>query len=394
MTAARTTILVLAAIAALGSLATQLLVPALPLLARDLHSNAGDIQLVIGVFLVGLGGGQLVVGPLADRWGRAPVLLGGLSLYVLGSAIAGLAPSLPVLLAARLLQALGGSAGVVTTRVLVGDLFPPEDVPARQATLMGVILISPALAPVVGGALADLLGWRAVFALLALTGTAIALLAARALPKGRRRPADAPPTALAAGYARVLANPRFGAPALAVAAGSCGLYMYLGSAPFLLAGRYGLAPREVGLCLMLTAAASIAGTFLVARIERRGDAQFTGMTIHFAGGTTMLVLALAGLTGIAAFMGPTLLLGLGAGIAGPAGIARVVRSEPDLAGTATSLAGALQMLSSALGAWTLGRFAPVDATRLGLAEVLVGGLGCLAAGWLWHRQRQPAESLA
>lgn len=380
----RATILLLAAIAALGSLATQLLVPALPQLAHDLHTSAGDAQLVIGVFLTGLGAGQLIAGPFADRIGRKPVLLAGLVLYCIGSAGAALAPSLPLLLLARAVQALGGSAGVVSARVLVGDLFPPDETARWQATLMAVVLISPALAPVIGGALTEFAGWRTLFAILAVLGVGGVLLAAVRLPEGKPPPPPGEKPRLGASLRVLARNRRFLGPVATIACGSSALYMFLGNAPFLLVHDHGLRPREVGLAMMLVAGASIAGTFCVARIERRGNALLAGAALIFIASAALLVLALAGIGGVAAFMAPMTLLGLGAGMSGPAGITRVIRSQPGLEGTSTSLAGATQMLSSALAGYVLGRFAPVDVARLGLGLLLASS--CALAATVWSRE--------
>ncbi len=377
--------MILAAIAALGSLATQLIVPALPQIARDLHAGADDAQLVIGVYLAGLGLGQLFAGPMADRIGRKPVLVTGLVLFSLASLAAALAPSLPALLAARLVQALGGAAGVVTSRVLVGDLFPPEEAAAKQATLMAVVLISPALAPVLGGLLSETAGWRTAFVLLALGGIGGVLFSARALPESSRHAAADTP-GLVTGLRRLAGNRNFLGPALTIMGGTAGLYMFLGTAPFLLEHTHGLRPRDVGLCLMLVASASIAGTFLVAPLERRGDALLAGTLLVGAGALTLLLLALAGFGSLAAFLGPATLFGLGAGISGPAGISRIIAAERGLAGTAASLAGAGQMLVSALAAALLGRFAPVDAQSLGIGMVACSALA-LAAALMFRQAR-------
>lgn len=385
--AGRGTILLLAAIASLGSLATQLLVPALPAISRDLASGPSDTQLVVSLFLIGLGLGQLLTGPLSDRYGRRPVLLAGLAIYCCGSALAAMAPSLPVLLAARVVQATGGAAGIVGARVLVRDLFPAEEASARQATLMAVVLISPAVAPVIGGMLTDWAGWRALFVMLAGGGMACSLLVLATLP----RPVEAAPPSrwtLARSLVQLVRNRRYVALCVSVAAGSSALYIYLSSAPFLLSRDFGLSARDVGLCLMAVATTSIGGTFLVAPLDRRGWALVAGSTLTAVGGLALLLTALAGVTSLAGFLVPTMILGLGAGISGPAGFARITGAQPGLAGTATSIAGAFQMLVSALSSWLFSHFAPFDEVKLGIALTLAG-LAAATAAIATHRAGEP-----
>jgi MFS transporter, DHA1 family, multidrug resistance protein len=129
-------------------------------MARDTGVDAAAIQPVIALFLIGMGVGQLVAGPMADGWGRRRVLLGGLMVYAAGSLCAALAQGLDLILLSRLLQALGGAAGIVTARVLVHELSPPGRAAERQATLMAIVLVSPTVAPVLGGLIAQWLGWR------------------------------------------------------------------------------------------------------------------------------------------------------------------------------------------------------------------------------------------
>lgn len=374
----RGTIVLLAAIAALGSLATQLLLPALPALAHELQVAPGDAQLIIGIYLVGLGGGQLVAGPMADRRGRRPVLLMGLVVYCIGSLAGALATNLPLLLAARLVQSLGASAGLVTARVLVSDLFPPEEAARRQATLMSIILISPAIAPAIGGTISDAAGWRAVFLVLMLAGAGGLLLCLTRLPASIR--SSRPPVgSLAQGLARLARNPRFLAPACTVAAGSAALYMFLGAAPFLLAHDHGLRPRDLGFAMMLIALASIAGTFAVARFDRKERALLVGATLLLAGALSLGITALAGWHSLPAFMLPMIVLGLGAGISGPAGVTRVIRSQPGLEGTSTSISGAFQMLASAFCAALSSRISPVSTGSLAVVLTLATAVALIAA---------------
>ena len=268
-------ILALAAIAALGSMAIHMLVPALPQLARDLRLEAGDAQLAVSVYLAGLGAGQLLAGPAVDRIGRRPVLLAGIAAYVLGALGSALAPALPWLLAARLLQALGGAAGVVTARVMVGDLFGREEQARRQATLMMVVLISPSVAPVVGGLLADLGGWRLIPGMLGVSALAALAIALPMLPATRAAPpASARP--FMPDLLRLLRNRQFLAVTLTLAGGSSTLYLFLSSAAFLLHD-FGLSESQSGLCFLVVAATSIAGTRLVGPLGRRTDAVLAGV---------------------------------------------------------------------------------------------------------------------
>ncbi|NLR70535.1 multidrug effflux MFS transporter [Novosphingobium sp. ERN07] len=361
----RTTILTLAAIAAMGSMAIHMLVPALPLIAQDFGIGEARAQQVVSVYLAGLAGGQLVAGPLVDRLGRRPVMLAGLALYILGAAAAAFAPRPEWLLLARLVQASGGACGVVTARVMVGDVFGPARAAGVQATLMMIVLISPAVAPVVGGTIADIAGWRAVFGLLAAAGLLALITAWHRLPEtGTTRASGEKARNLFSAYAKLARNRAFVLTTAALCAASSGLYMFLGAAPFLLVHRYGLSSSEAGLALLAIAAASIGGTRLVVPVERRFSALVVGTACAAIGGITALALALAGIEGVVPLIAPITLLGLGAGMAGPVAFNAVAFAENGLAATATSVAGALQMLGSGSAMTLLGLFSPLDQLRV------------------------------
>ena len=371
-------IYLLAAIAALGSLGTQLLVPLLPVVARDLGTDSGAAQRLIAIYLVGLACGQLAAGPLFDRHSRKAVVLGGLGLFGLGSLLAALAASYPLLLGARLFQALGAAVGIVGSRVLVSDLFPPDEAVRRQSTLMAFVLISPALAPALGGALGEAAGWRAIMAALALAALGSMIWADRSLP--RLAPASGPGSRRLRGdLARLARNRRFLAATLTIAGGSSALYVFLTAAPFLLAADHGLSPRLAGLVLMLIALASIAGTFCVTPLDRSGRALLAGAGLIATGPLLLLLGVAAGWHSLAAFLVPMSVLGLGAGLCGPAGIARVLRCEPGLEGTSTALCGALQMTASAICAGLFSQFPAAHAPTLGLALLIPASIALGAA---------------
>ena len=375
----RKAVLLLGAIAALGSLSTQLLVPALPTIAADLGIGVRSAQLVIGVFLVGLGGGQLLVGPIADRVERRHLLLGGLAVFAAGSLLAALANGLEVLLAARLLQAAGSATGLVIARVILNTMVPPERAVAAQASLMSIVLISPAVAPVLGGVLTEWMGWRAIMALLFAGGLMACWVVSRRIPReaGRRDPAAA--AKLRSAYARIIRNRRFVAATTAMACGSAVLYVFLGAAPFLLEGRYGLSPRETGLCLLLVAIASIAGTKIVGRVQPFIDPLRLGTGLALLAVLLLGGVSLHGDPALVLFMAPCTLLGLSAGFIGPTAIAHILASARGLEGTSTSLAGALQMTASALATWLAGSFAAQGAFSLALTLAPISAVALASA---------------
>jgi DHA1 family bicyclomycin/chloramphenicol resistance-like MFS transporter len=370
---------ILAAIAMMGSLATQLLVPALPTIAQDLKASTGDTQLIITVYLVGLAIGQLLVGPASDRIGRRPVLVAGTVAFGAASFAASLAPNLPLLLAARAVQALGAAAGVITTRVLIGDIFAGAEAAAKQATLMSVVLISPTVAPVIGGLVTEIAGWRVIFVILCAVGVFAALVALFLLPSPKRETAIGPRHGLIAAYGRLLRNPTVVTATCVIAAASSGLYMFMTTTPFLLAHDHGLSPREIGQCLLLVALASMAGTFTVRHLEPRGVALRIATALTAIGSFGLLGLTLMGFHSLVAYLAPTMLLCFSAGILSPAGITRVIRAAPGLEGTAASLTGATQMLTSAFAATLLGRFMPVSALQLSIGLAITATIAVAAA---------------
>lgn len=370
------TMLALALVAALGSMAIHMLVPALPMLAHDFDTDPQGARAAISVYMIGLGTAQLVAGPAVDRIGRAPVMLAGLALYMLGALGCVMAGSLPVLLIARAVQAAGGAAGVVTTRVMVADLFGREEAAARQATLMTIVLISPALAPVVGGVLASSLGWRMIPAALGVIALGVFLIMLRRLPKTQ---ATGSQRSLIRDYARLVRNPRLTLTTVALATASCTLYMFLAGAPFLLHDE-GLDAKAIGIALLCIALTAIAGTRMVRFLAKGGRGLEIGVTLIFTGALIEAVVAALGGHQPLALIAPMLLVGMGSGITGPSAMAIILFADEELAGTATSLAGATQMLASALATLLLGLITPLTPFRLALALVASGTL-CLLAGW-------------
>src|SRR5262249_13067651 len=190
-----------------GTLAMHIFVPALPEAARDLGASVGSMQLTMSVYILGLALGQLAYGPLSDRFGRRPVLMAGLVLYALAGLAAALVRDVHSLIVARLLQALGGCAGLVIGRAIVRDTALPQEAARRLALMNLMVVVGPGAAPLIGGALAASLGWRSIFLALALLGVANLLCSWRLLPETKAPPAPSAAPGPARNYRRPLLSP-------------------------------------------------------------------------------------------------------------------------------------------------------------------------------------------
>lgn len=372
MSAATGRLILLGAIIALGSLAIQIIVPALPLLAQGIGADAAGGQLVISVYLIGLALGQLGWAPVADHHGRRPVLLAGIVIFLIGTLICAVAGSLATMLIGRAVQSVGASSSLVSGRAMATDSAPLGKAAAPLAILTSVTLISPALAPAVGGVVADIGGWRALFWILAALTLAGGVLALRMLPE--TRPGDhAPlhPRRLINTYAQVAREGRYLPLAIANALISGGFYTFLAASPFVLDAA-GATPALAGLFYSGVACAIIGGTLCVPMILRRWPTRLQ------AGGTAVLacgavaVLAVAGwgadLVGLFVAMA---LIAFGAGLTGPALLAEAIERQRERASAATSLFGTLQMGGAALISTLAVRIAPDPDVELALIGVLV-----------------------
>lgn len=238
-------ILVLGAVVAIGPLSIDMYLPALPELQRTLGADAAQVQWTLAAFFAGLAAGQLVYGPLSDRYGRKPLLLIGLGVFVLASLLCARAPGIHSLIALRLLQALGGCAGMVTTRAMLRDRFAPQDMARILSMLVLVMGVAPMLAPLAGSAVLRFADWRAIFLLLAAFGAlcfaAVALTLAESHPPERRLTSLSMVSALR-GYAHLLTHRKFVGYALSGAAAQGGMFAYITVSAFVFIEAYGLSP--------------------------------------------------------------------------------------------------------------------------------------------------------
>lgn len=343
--------LVLGGLSALGSLGIHSIIPAFPAAAAELGVAPGPMQLAVTVYLAALAVGQLLSGWLSDSHGRRRILIVGAALYVTGSFAAAAAPGLAPLLAARIVQGIGGACGLVVARSIVVDLAAAEDTAGRLGILATIGFVSPALAPLAGGLLVEFGSWRLIFLCLGALGL-LGLIGASRIPETRpeTRPATGPARdRVPVGAFRLLAgNAAFRRYALINIAATMGMFVFLTASSFLLLDRYGLHGHETGIVYLLVACGVVAGALSVGRIERGrpGRGLATGAVLYLTGASAMLGCALI-TDHVAALVVPMMLTGIGSGLLGPACLAGALRADSRYVGTASSLFGALQIAGGA-----------------------------------------------
>lgn len=365
---------------AFGLLAMMICIPSMQEWGALLGDSQARVQLTFSGYVVAYGGLQLLYGPLSDRLGRKPVLLGGLALAGLGSVLAAWAPDLATLIAGRVLQGAGSAAGMVVGRAMVQDLFEgPER--TRVMAYVGMAMgLCPPLATVVGGQIHVHLGWRANFVLIALLALCLALAAWRGLPDRQPSTTVQPHwlRAMLSSYARLAREPAFVLYVVILAMTTATFYAFLTGAPIVL-GRFGVGPEGIGYYIMCIPLAYIVGNYLTTRwVHRAGEQRMMllGQCCTLSALGLMLSLALAGLNHPLAFALPLVLLGLGHGFLVPPALAGTVGLVPALAGSAAAVAGLLQQTMGAVGAYAVGLFSHDGAVNLGW--LMLGLAGCAA----------------
>ncbi|WP_201742015.1 Bcr/CflA family efflux MFS transporter [Mangrovicoccus ximenensis] len=262
---------VLALLMAFASISTDFYLPAMPAMAGALGAGDGAIEFTITGYLVGLSLGQLVWGPVADRFGRRLPVAAGLGLFILGSAGCAAAQGVPGIVGWRILQALGASAAIVLSRAMVRDLYSGARAAQVMSVLMAVMTVAPVIAPSVGALVSGSFGWRAIFVLLALIG--IATLAALFTLPETLRPAERSPslrlgTAFAT-YGRLARDPMVMGHAVVVGMFYAGMYGYVAGTPAAFIGHHGVSPQAYGLlfasCVLGITGGNLANARLAAR---------------------------------------------------------------------------------------------------------------------------------
>ncbi len=340
----------LVAVTASGTLAMHILVPVLPLAAEDLNVSSGTIQLAITLYLFGVAGGQLLYGPVSDRFGRRPALLVALILYVGASVVAGLAPNITVLVIARVVQALGGCGGLVLGRAVVRDGAAQGQAAAQMALLTMVQSLAPGVGPAVGGYLGAWFGWRSIFAALVALGLVTLVAALLSLPEtaGSRGSGSG---RMLGSYLRLLRTPAFRGYMIGGAFTTTSFYAYLSASPFIFTEMLHRPAEEVGLYYLAVMAGVPVGSFAASRLVRRvriGVLLRVTSGIAILGAALFFGLAITGHLSVGAILGAMIVYSVGVGTVSPIALASALSTQPQMIGAASGLYGFVQMGFGAL----------------------------------------------
>ncbi len=346
-------IIVLAALAAVGSFATNILLPSLPSMAKALNVSTAAVSSTISVYLAVFALGQLIVGPLSDRYGRWKPVLFGLGIFVLGSVWCQFANDLPTMLIGRTIQALGACAASVLSRAIARDLLSGEELTRALAFIMVAMSAAPGFSPLIGGLLDATSGWRSEFFVVGLFGAIVAFSYFKYV--GETHLADGnvsmQPASIARGYWGLITDIRFIAPA-----GTIGLFMgaifaMFSVSPRILIEGLGFSPIQVGLFFAATVFAVFASGMAAPRIAiRLGHARATviGLGIAASGGLVLLLAHWADHS-IWTYFIPVMIFLTGFGMVSPLATATALQPFGDRAGLASALLGFLQMAGAAVG---------------------------------------------
>lgn len=378
-------LILLGALTAIGPLSIDMYLPAFPAMERDMRAVAGAMEYTLSSFFIGMALGQLFYGPVSDRFGRRRPLLAGLAVYTLASLGCAYAGNAAMLAGLRILEALGGCAGLVISRAVVRDRCGARDSARAFSLLILVMGLAPILAPLAGGAIAAWLGWREIFLLLAVYGFLAWLAVYRGLPETHDTRHE-PPLRLArvlGDYGRLLMSRSFIGYTLAGGLAFAGMFAYIAGSPFVLIQLYGIPAEHFGWVFGANALGFVAASQINARLL-----QFRSLTwlLHHAiwlpafAGLTLALASLLGWLALPLAMAGFFLYVSSLGFIGPNATAAALATHGQQAGTASALMGALQFGIATLAGATVGFWHDGTARPLMLVMAVCG-----AGAWLAHR---------
>ncbi|MBC8242374.1 MAG: multidrug effflux MFS transporter [Alphaproteobacteria bacterium] len=386
-------LIILIAITAVGPLAVNIFLPSMPGMAAEMKTDYATVQLTLSLYLAGLSVAQLLYGPLSDRFGRRPLMLTGLSIFLAGSLICAMAPTITVLIAGRVLQAIGGCAGVVLGRAMVRDMYDRDRSASMIAYITMAMVVAPMLAPIIGGVMDVWLGWRYSFVFVLVVGSLVMLACLLVLAETHgpaRRQAIIDARIKFTGLFRV---PAFYGYTFQLSFASAAFFGFLGGAPYVVVDLMGYPPSTFGFYFLIVSIFYMGGNFTAARVSTRlgTDRMISlGTAISLTGAGVLIMVYLGdGLVPLTLF-GCMGVIALGNGISIPNGVAGAISVDPRQAGAAAGISGFTQMAFGALATMLVGNLLVDTATPL-IAVVAAATAISFAIQWARVGQRWMAR---
>lgn len=350
--ALKPTLTVLVAMSTLQPLALNLVAPAAPNLSRHFGASYATIQLTLTLFLVAVALTQLISGPLSDRFGRRPCVNAGIALFVVGSLLGAIAPSIELLLLARILQGAGSGSVFALSRAIIRDTATRDQAASQIATVTMVMVVAPMIAPWLGGQIETAFGWRMILWFMTVTGAVVLLLTMMRLPEtaanlGQRTPL----LGVFRAFPQLAANRVFVLNVIAVSTSSSAFFAFIAAAPYVIVETMGHGSDVYGTYFILNALGYMLGNFAMARLVVRIGAPrmvYLGLVISSIALTIAVPLALRTDWSPLMLFLPLALSAIGNGMTIPGSTAEALSARPELAGSAAGLMGAIQLGLSAL----------------------------------------------
>ncbi len=382
---------------ALPAIATDMGLPALPAIGDSLSVSAAEAGLTLSVFLAGFAIAPIGYGPLADRYGRRPVLLFGSILFTFAATACALSRSLEVLLVFRVLQGIGAGAGMVLALTIVRDLFEGSVARARLSYVATVRIVAPMIAPTLGGWVLVAAGWRAIYGTMAVAGAVITL--AIFLGMTETRPANtvvarASLSSLARTYMRVLRNPVCLGNALINALTFGCQFAYISGSPLLMMHVLGMSAQSFGLVFALTAFGIMSASIINGRLNARGVSPHkllrTGLILSSSTALLVTIMVFTGYLPLWLLIPILMLNTFSFGMIAPNASHAAIEPVPEMAGVASGIISSI-MMGTGAAAGALVTFLYDGHTGRAMGGVMLGcTLSALAIYLFWVRGRQPA----
>ena len=341
-------ILILGMLTAIGPFSIDMYLPAFPDIARSLNSTVAHVTLSLSSFFIGISAGQLLYGPLLERFGRKAPLYAGLCIYLLASIGCAMAASVNALIVLRLLQALGGCVGMVASRAMVRDLFEVKENAKVFSLLMLVVAVSPIIAPTLGGYVTAVLGWRYVFAMLIIVDVLILVGCYFLLPESKKPDPtfSLKPLPILTNFTGVARNPEFYTYALTAAISAAGLYAYIGGSPHVFMEIFRVNERQYGWIFALIALGLIGASQVNSvLLKNYTSGQIINVALYCQStiGAVMALITIFGLSDLFIIIFLIFIFLCCQGFIFPNASALSLASFGHNAGTASALMGAIQM---------------------------------------------------